>query len=75
MPRYLDAERWVVVSGDTMALNKVVLLGGDANDDDHIDITDAGIIGGEFGRTRVLITDTRADINNDARWWISWTSS
>jgi hypothetical protein len=65
MPRYLDASVVVVVSGETKTLNKVVLLGGDATDDDHIDISDAGIIGGQFGRSGGGITDTRADINND----------
>jgi hypothetical protein len=65
MARYLDASAVVVVGGDTKTLNKVVLLGGDATDDDHIDISDAGIIGGQFGRSGGGITDTRADINND----------
>ncbi len=65
MARYLDASAEVVVAGDTMTLNKVILLGGDANDDDVIDILDAGIIGGQFGRAGAGITDPRADINAD----------
>jgi len=69
MARYLDAQKGeygggVVVSpGGTTTLNKVKLLGGDANDDDVVDISDGTIIGGQFGLTPP--TDPRADINND----------
>ncbi|MBC7260971.1 MAG: hypothetical protein H5T63_03070, partial [Chloroflexi bacterium] len=65
MARYLDASADVVVSGDDMTLNLCKLLGGDANDDDVIDISDATIIGGQFGKSGGDISDPRADINND----------
>jgi parallel beta-helix repeat protein len=71
MARYLDAQAgdaslgvWVTVTGgSTTTLNKVKLLGGDANDNDEVDISDATIIGGEFGKTSGF--DPRADINAD----------
>lgn len=67
MPRYLDAQRAgvVVTTGSTVTLTQVILLGGDANDDDAIDVSDAAIIGGEFGKTSGF--DARADINNDGQ--------
>lgn len=63
MERYLDAYAEVVVSGDNMTLKVCKLLGGDANDDDVIDILDAGIIGGAFGTSPP--SNPKADINND----------
>lgn len=65
MPRYLDASRSgvTVTAGMTTTLPQVLLLGGDADDNDVIDILDATIIGNNFGRTEGL--DVRADINND----------
>lgn len=69
--RYLDAQKGaagsgvVVTAGGTTTLNQVKLLGGDANDDDLVDISDATIIGGEFGKSGGGISDFRADINND----------
>jgi hypothetical protein len=69
MARYLDAQKgeWSagvsVSEGGTTTLDTVKLLGGDANDDDIVDISDAGIIGGEFGNAPP--TDDRADINDD----------
>ena len=63
MPRYLDASASVSVSGDNQSLSTVILFGGDANDDDIIDVSDATIIGGEFGHTPPV--DARSDINND----------
>jgi len=65
MARYLDASATVSVAGDTLTLNTVMLLGGDANDSDKIDISDLSIIGGQFGKSGSGITDPRADINND----------
>ncbi|MFP3897169.1 MAG: right-handed parallel beta-helix repeat-containing protein, partial [Anaerolineales bacterium] len=65
MDRYLDASVEVEVSGDTQTLNTVVLLGGDANDDDEININDMTIIGGEYGNADGDIDDERADINAD----------
>ncbi len=67
MARYLDAVKTgvVVTAGGTTNLPQVVLKGGDANDDDEIDILDAGIIGGQFGKAGAGITDPRADINAD----------
>jgi hypothetical protein len=69
MARYLDAQKGdmsstvAVSAGGTTTLAKVKLLGGDANDDDMVDISDATIIGGDFGKTTGF--DPRADINND----------
>ena len=69
MARYLDGQKGsggtgvTVTSGGTTALTKVKLLGGDANDDDLVDISDGSIIGGMFGQTGP--SDARADINND----------
>jgi hypothetical protein len=67
MDRYLDD---TVASGKTVgigsaktALSKLVLLGGDANGDDVIDIGDAAIIGGQFGMSPP--TNPQADINAD----------
>jgi len=74
MERYLDAEKGdlsstvSVSAGGTTTLGKVKMLGGDANDDDHVDVSDAAIIGGQFGHSGGSITDQRADINNDA--WV-----
>ncbi len=67
MPRYLDAVRTgvVVTAGGTTDLPQVLLKGGDANDDDVVDISDASIIGAQFGRVGGAITDPRADINAD----------
>jgi hypothetical protein len=53
------------VSGDDQTLNTVVLLGGDADDSDEVDISDMSIIGGQFGNAGAGITDSRADINDD----------
>jgi len=64
MARYLDASAVVVVSGDTMTLNKAILLGGDVDDDDDIAITDLSSIGGKFGET-VNPATTPQDINYD----------
>jgi predicted GH43/DUF377 family glycosyl hydrolase len=68
-----------VPAGSTITLGKVKLLGGDADDTttdavtpnpdagtaDVIDIGDAVIIGGQFGKTTSF--DVRADINNDVK--------
>jgi len=65
MERYLDAVKTgvVVTSGGTTTLNQVKLLGGDANDDDIINILDLSLIGGAYGTSPP--SDVRADINND----------
>lgn len=71
MARYLDAQKGAdaggvtVPSGGTNTLTLVKLLGGDANDDDLVDVSDASIIGGMFGLSGAGLTDVRADINND----------
>ena len=68
MGRYLDAEKMgqVVVAGDTTTLCQVKLLGGDANDDDVINILDLSFIGYRFGLCEGDPDyDPRADINND----------
>lgn len=67
LARYLDALKTgvSVTDGGTTSLPAVLLKGGDANDDDVIDISDAGIIGGQFGLAGGAVTDQRADINAD----------
>ena len=70
MERYLDAQKGEfgggvsVLAGNTTTLSAVKLLGGDANNDDVIDISDAVIIGSMFGKSGGDITDPGADINN-----------
>lgn len=64
MARYLDAERAVTAARGMNALPKVKLLGGDANDDDEVDILDMSIIGGKYDLTVNPLTE-RADINAD----------
>jgi hypothetical protein len=67
MSRYLDGEKLnVVVSGGNVILNTVTLLGGDANNDDLVNVQDLAIIGSHF----LMVCgnpswDGRADINND----------
>ena len=68
MSRYLDAEKMgqVVAAGDTTTLCQVKLLGGDANDDDVINILDLSFMGYRFGLCEGDPDyDVRADINND----------
>jgi parallel beta-helix repeat protein len=68
MPRYLDvigaSAKSVSISADDQVLSTLVLLGGDADDDDAIDIVDAGLIGAQFGTDGS--GDPRADINADS---------
>ena len=70
MERYLDASKTGVVVGDdsTVTLSQVKLLGGDANDDDYINIQDLSLIGGAFG---TVPGDTHwkdeANINDDGK--------
>ena len=64
MERYLDAERvFVLVRGEN-TLPYLFLLGGDANDDDVVDVSDLSIIGGMY-RKIVDPQTERADINAD----------
>jgi hypothetical protein len=68
MSRYLDAEKTgqVVVAGGTTTLCQVKLLGGDASDDDVINILDLSFMGYRFGScVGDPDYDPRADINND----------
>ena len=46
-------------------LSTLVLLGGDANDNNEIGIGDASIIGGQYGNSGSGITMPKADINAD----------
>lgn len=64
---YLDAVKTgvSVTGGNTTTLPSVKLLGGDANDDDKVDVEDITIIASDFGHSGVSIGDERADINND----------
>lgn len=66
MARYLDAQKTgvVVSNGVVTPLASVKLLGGDTNDDDHVEIGDLSTIGGKFGTTVNPLTET-ADINAD----------
>jgi hypothetical protein len=67
MERYLDGEKTgVVVTGGSTTLSTVELLGGDANDDDLVNVQDLAIVGSHF----LMVCgdpnwDDRADINND----------
>lgn len=66
MARYLDAAAMVSVSGENLTLNTVKLLGGDTNDDDTINISDATTIGSAFGTVPGdPYWNINADINND----------
>ena len=68
MPRYLAmtvaSAKLVTISADKV-LTTLTLFGGDANDSGNIDVSDAAIIGGQYGKSGAGITDIRADINND----------
>jgi hypothetical protein len=50
----------------TASLN-VQLLGGDANDNDVIDITDAGCIGDDYGGSPSVCGSGTSDVNGDGR--------
>lgn len=66
MERYLDAERvFALVRGEN-TLPNVFLLGGDASDNDVINIVDLSYIGAMYGSTVDPLTE-RADINADGR--------
>lgn len=70
MERYLDASKTGVVVGDDsiVVLSQVKLLGGDANDDDYINIQDLSMIGGAFGTASGdLHYNVKADINDDGK--------
>ena len=49
MPRYLDATKSVAINGDTRTLATLMLLGGDATNNEEIDVNDATTIGGAYG--------------------------
>jgi hypothetical protein len=56
----------VDITDDNQVLSTLVLLGGDANDDNLIGISDAGIIGGAYGSSPGDTNwDPSADINGD----------
>jgi hypothetical protein len=68
MERYLDGLKTgvFVSAGGVVTLPSVKLLGGDANEDDMINILDLSLIGGKFGlNDGDPGWDARADINND----------
>lgn len=70
MERYLDAERvFVLVRGEN-TLPNVLLLGGDADEDDLVDVSDITIITGLYGFHVDPLTE-RADINADGEVDIS----
>jgi nitrous oxidase accessory protein NosD len=67
MARYLDVTvglgRIATITADNQVFSTLVLLGGDADDSNVIDIFDATIIGGQFDTNGS--GDVRSDINND----------
>jgi hypothetical protein len=68
MERYLDGLKTgvFVPAGSVVTLPSVKLLGGDANEDDTVNILDLSLIGGKFGlNDGDPGWDARADINND----------
>jgi hypothetical protein len=69
MGSYLRAgeREFEVIDGETTVLPSVVLLGGDCDSDDNINIMDAGITSFSFGLQEGQYGfDPRADINHDA---------
>lgn len=62
--RYLCRATAVEIAGGPVALPDTVLLGGDANDDEEINIGDATMVAANFGLT-VPPADANADINGD----------
>ena len=67
---YLAATKTVAVSGDTLALPTVVLLGGNANNDAIVNIQDLSCIGGDFGNTPPSptacgVAPNSSDVNGD----------
>lgn len=56
-------------SGQTLSLNPTALAGGDANDDNEIRISDATLLGSNFGlsTTSAPQMDPKADINGDGQ--------
>lgn len=68
MGRYLDARRAAVpvANGDFLALPPVTLLGGDAVEDDEIDIRDLAFMGARYGlQCGDPGWDEQADVNDD----------
>ena len=70
MDRYLDVTsalaRSVTATGDNVVVNELTLLGGDANNDEEIEISDASAIGGAYGETPGgTHWNANADINAD----------
>lgn len=62
-PPYLSAE---LDTSPLTALNQLLLLGGDATDNNVIDIGDAGIIGAAYGSTGVVCGPSSCvDVNGD----------
>ena len=69
MGSYLRAggRSFEVIAGQTTLLPPVVLLGGDCDSDDNINIMDAGIVSFSFGLSQGQYGfDPRADINADS---------
>jgi hypothetical protein len=64
---YLRTWRSVtVLAGQTLSLPDVTLLGGDVNQDDHIELADAALIGQAWNSTPTSPNwDARADITDD----------
>ena len=67
---YLAATKTVAISGDTLTLPTVVLLGGNANNDGLVNIQDLSCIGGDFGNTPPSpiacgVAPNSSDVNGD----------
>jgi len=60
---YLPANGDVVVAGDDQSLGTIKLLGGDATDDNKVDVSDMSSIGGEYGMTSGF--QPKNDVNID----------
>jgi hypothetical protein len=59
-PGYLDVVAVVKAGAAALDMGEIVLLGGDMNGDNRVDILDVSYIGSRFGTA-----DARADVNGD----------
>ncbi len=58
----------VLTTRPLTTLNTLVLKGGDANDDEKVDVGDAGLVGGAYGDTLTCpLTGACADVNGDGK--------
>ena len=57
----------VSAENGNVELPEVVLVAGDVNSDDKINIADMGVFRQEFGKTGEAISNTYTDVNNDGK--------